>query len=86
MALASLLILLTTAGYAVLCAVKPFAPCRKCSGIGVRTRRRTVTVCRRCHGDRARLRIGRRLLNNSRSIHAAGTRPRTTDRKATPWQ
>ncbi|MFJ3600374.1 hypothetical protein ACIPRU_28265 [Streptomyces sp. NPDC090126] len=86
MALASLLILLTTAGYAVLCAVKPFAPCRKCSGIGVRTRRRAVTLCRRCHGTRARLRIGRRLLNNSRSIHAAGTRPHATDRKATPWQ
>ncbi|MFB6666530.1 hypothetical protein [Streptomyces parvus] len=86
MALASLLILLTTAGYAVLCAVKPFAPCRKCSGTGVRTRRRTVTLCRRCHGTRARLRIGRRLLNNSRSIQAADTRPQTTDRKATPWQ
>ncbi|MFF3825464.1 hypothetical protein ACFYXN_16590 [Streptomyces griseus] len=86
MALASLLILLTTAGYAVLCAVKPFAPCRKCSGTGVRTRRRTVTLCRRCHGNRARLRTGRRLLNNSRSIHAAGTRPQPTDRKATPWQ
>ncbi|WDG30734.1 hypothetical protein N7925_21590 [Streptomyces sp. CA-278952] len=85
MALASLLILLTAAGYAVLCAVKPFAPCRKCSGIGVRTRR-TVTLCRRCHGHRSRLRIGRRLLNNSRSIHAAGTRPRIADRKATPWQ
>ncbi|MEU3068159.1 hypothetical protein ABZ712_14800 [Streptomyces sp. NPDC006906] len=86
MALASLLILLTTAGYAVLCTVKPFAPCRKCSGIGVRTRGRAVIVCRRCHGTRARLRIGRRLLNNSRTIHAHGTRPHATDRKATPWQ
>ncbi|MEV7058505.1 hypothetical protein AB0N95_23835 [Streptomyces microflavus] len=86
MALASLLILLTTAGYAVLCAVKPFAPCRKCSGTGVRTHRRTVTLCRRCHGNRARLRIGRRLLNNSRTIHAAGTRPHATDRNAAPWQ
>ncbi|MBM7053177.1 hypothetical protein [Streptomyces durocortorensis] len=86
MALASLLILLTAAGYAVLCAARPFAPCRKCSGAGVRTRRRTITLCRRCHGTRARLRIGRRILNNSRSIHTAGTRPHTTDRKATPWQ
>ncbi|MER6023048.1 hypothetical protein [Streptomyces anulatus] len=86
MVLASLLILLTAAGYAVLCAVKPFAPCRKCSGTGVRTRRRAVTVCRRCHGHRSRLRIGRRLLNNSRSIHAAGTRSQTIDRKAAPWQ
>ncbi|KQX36548.1 hypothetical protein ASD97_20915 [Streptomyces sp. Root63] len=86
MVLASLLILLTTAGYAVLCTVKPFAPCRKCSGTGVRTRRRAVALCRRCHGHRARLRIGRRLLNNSRTIHAAGTRPSTTDRKAPPWQ
>ncbi|MEV3896107.1 hypothetical protein [Streptomyces anulatus] len=86
MALASLLTLLTAAGYALLCAVKPFAPCRKCYGTGVRTRRRAVTVCRRCHGHRSRLRIGRRLLNDSRSIHAAGTRPCTTDRKAAPWQ
>ncbi|MEU3318760.1 hypothetical protein [Streptomyces sp. NPDC006785] len=86
MALASLLILLTAAGYAVLCAVKPFAPCHKCSSTGIRTHRRTITLCRRCHGTRARLRIGRRLLNNSRTIHAAGTHPRTTDRKATPWQ
>ncbi|MEG9548657.1 hypothetical protein V5N34_11255 [Streptomyces baarnensis] len=86
MALASLLILLTAAGYAVLCAVRPFVPCRKCSGIGVRTRRRAVIVCRRCHGHRSRLRIGRRLLNNSRTIHAAGTRPQPTDRKAAPWQ
>ncbi|MBD2829741.1 hypothetical protein ID875_19880 [Streptomyces globisporus] len=86
MVLASLLALLATAGYAVLCTVKPFAPCRKCSGTGVRTRRRAVTLCRRCHGTRARLRIGRRLLNNSRTIHAHGTRPQPTDRKATPWQ
>ncbi|MEU7345495.1 hypothetical protein ABZ778_16515 [Streptomyces bacillaris] len=86
MALASLLILLTTAGYAVLCAMRPFAPCRKCSGIGVRTRRRTITLCQRCHGTRARLRIGRRLLNDGRTIHAHGTRPHAPDRKATPWQ
>ncbi|WP_405389684.1 hypothetical protein OG596_18400 [Streptomyces sp. NBC_01102] len=86
MALASLLILITATSYAVLCAARPFAPCRKCSGTGARTRRRTVTVCRRCHGDRARLRIGRRLLNHSRTIHAAGTRPHATDRKAAPWQ
>ncbi|MFJ4962997.1 hypothetical protein ACIP6P_11205 [Streptomyces sp. NPDC088729] len=86
MALASLLIFLTAAGYALLCSVKPFARCRKCSGIGVRTRRRTITLCRRCHGTRARLRIGRRLLNDSRTIRAHGTRPHSTDRKAAPWQ
>lgn len=76
MALASLAILLTLAGYVALCALSPFGPCRKCSGTGIRTvRRRTVKVCRRCRGARYRLRIGRRLLNAGRTIHRAGTRP-----------
>ncbi|MFZ4237526.1 hypothetical protein ACOZGD_20360 [Streptomyces murinus] len=89
MALASLAILLTVAGYAVLCAVQPFAPCRKCTGMGVRlTRRQKVKVCRRCRGQRYRLRTGRRLLNTGRNIHHAGTRrPRhhDTDPEVTPW-
>ncbi|MER6692673.1 hypothetical protein [Streptomyces minutiscleroticus] len=75
MALASFALLLTLAGYAALCAVQPFARCRKCSGTGTRSARRTVKLCRRCHGHRYRLRIGRRLLNTGRTIHRAGTRP-----------
>jgi hypothetical protein len=87
--LASLAVLLILAGYAALCAARPFAPCRKCHGTGVRQARRTVKLCRRCHGQRYRLRIGRRLLNTGRDIHHAGTRhPRRrhdTHEDYTPW-
>ncbi|GGZ10135.1 hypothetical protein [Streptomyces poonensis] len=87
MALASLAIFLISAGYAVLCAVQPFARCRKCSGTGVRPARRTVKLCRRCHGHRYRLRTGRRLLNTGRDIHRAGTRPHPhhRDREFPTW-
>ncbi|MEV5802586.1 hypothetical protein [Streptomyces collinus] len=87
MALASLAVLLTLAGYAALCAVRPFAPCRKCSGTGIRQARRTLKLCRRCRGRRYRLRIGRRLLNTGREIHRAGTKRHhhTPDERFTPW-
>ncbi|WP_078630396.1 hypothetical protein [Streptomyces roseochromogenus] len=91
MALASLAVLLLLAGYTVLCAVAPFVLCRKCSGTGIReARRRKVKLCRRCHGKRYRLRMGRRLLNTGRDIHRAGTRhPHRhhpdSDREFTPW-
>ncbi|WP_328399635.1 hypothetical protein OHS70_22015 [Streptomyces sp. NBC_00390] len=75
MALASLAVPLILAGYAALCALSPFGPCRKCRGTGIRTARKTVKACRRCRGQRLRLRIGRRLLNTSRDIQRVGTRP-----------
>jgi hypothetical protein len=84
-ALASLGVLLVLAGYALLCAVRPFAPCRTCDGTGIRQARRTVKLCRRCRGQRYRLRIGRRLLNTGRDIHAAGTRRHHTDREFPTW-
>ncbi|MFI1764544.1 hypothetical protein ACH41H_21180 [Streptomyces sp. NPDC020800] len=89
MALASLAALLLLAGYTLLCAVRPFAHCRKCSGTGIRQARRTFKLCRRCRGQRYRLRIGRRLLNTGRDIHHAGTRHHhrhDPDRRSTPWQ
>ncbi|MER6088512.1 hypothetical protein [Streptomyces bluensis] len=95
MALASLALLLILAGYAVLCAVQPFAPCRKCSGTGIRQaprkrigKRFLVKLCRRCRGQRYRLRTGRRLLNTGRDIHRAGTRRphrSDSDREFTSW-
>ncbi|MER6460277.1 hypothetical protein ABT278_07400 [Streptomyces sp. NPDC001228] len=89
MALASCALLLTLAGYAVLCTVRPFAPCRKCEGTGVRQGRRKVKLCRRCHGRRYRLRAGRRLLNTGRAVHRDGTRSvrprRLTDREFSQW-
>lgn len=75
MGLASLLLLLAIASYAALCMARPFAPCRKCQGSGKRPARTGVEVCRRCHGDRYRLRLGRRIHNNAERIHTTGTRP-----------
>jgi len=73
LAMAALLIL-CLGGYAVLCAVKPFAPCRKCAGTGKTERFRKVRTCRRCHGRSLRLRLGRRAHNSWRRTHEAGSR------------
>jgi hypothetical protein len=62
-------------GYAVLCAVKPFAPCRKCRGLGQITRFGKPRLCTRCHGKLLRLRLGRRAHNAWLRTHQAGTRP-----------
>ncbi|MFJ7229807.1 hypothetical protein ACIQVF_09710 [Streptomyces tendae] len=61
-------------GYAVLCAVKPFAPCRKCRGLAEIQRFGQPRLCPRCHGDRLRLRLGRRAHNAWRRTREAGTR------------
>ncbi|MEV6331463.1 hypothetical protein [Streptomyces sp. NPDC051909] len=80
MALASLLVLLALAGYALLCMASPFADCRKCRGLGYKVvldrkdRPKRDKPCRRCKGRGKRLRIGRRLHNHSRAVHHAGTR------------
>ncbi|MGX2994523.1 hypothetical protein JNUCC64_09530 [Streptomyces sp. JNUCC 64] len=78
---ASALIALTTlAGYALLCAVAPFGTCRTCRGFGHKVitdrkgRPKRDKPCRRCKGHGKRLRLGRRLTNHTRAIHAAGTR------------
>jgi Zn finger protein HypA/HybF involved in hydrogenase expression len=60
--------------YAVQCAVKPFAPCRKCRGSGEVERLRKVRTCPRCRGRKLRLRAGRRAHNAWRRTHDAGTR------------
>ncbi|WP_245194863.1 hypothetical protein [Kitasatospora phosalacinea] len=73
-------------GYALLCAVSPFARCKPCEGNG-KTRKRGTSpkrgwkTCRRCKGNGLRLRIGRRLFHTTRAtgeatrrLHKAGTR------------
>ncbi|MEU7485044.1 hypothetical protein [Streptomyces sp. NPDC042319] len=66
--------------YGALCAVSPFGDCRKCRGFGFQLKRdrkgrlRPGKLCRRCHGDRKRIRIGRHLFNLAARIHRAGTR------------
>ena len=67
-------LVLWAGGYAVLCAVKPFAPCRRCHGLGKTERFGKTRMCPRCHGRRLRLRVGRRAHNAWRRTHEAGTR------------
>ncbi|MFF7973844.1 hypothetical protein [Streptomyces sp. NPDC007905] len=69
---AMVLLVLWLIGYAGLCWVKPFAPCRKCRGLGQVERLGKVRMCPRCHGRRLRLRVGRRLHNHWRRTHQAG--------------
>jgi hypothetical protein len=73
LAMAALLILYL-GGYAVLCAVNPFAPCRKCAGGGEIERFGKVRTCPRCRGHKLRLRIGRRAHNAWHRTHEAGAR------------
>jgi hypothetical protein len=61
-------------GYAVLCAVRPFAPCRRCGGLGVNERVGKTKMCPRCLGKKLRLRIGRRAHNAWRRTHEVGAR------------
>lgn len=54
--------------YAALCWAFPFAPCRRCHGVGrIRARAglfgHSVRDCRWCRGSGRRLRLGRRLWN-----------------------
>jgi hypothetical protein len=63
-----------TLGYIGMCAVWPFASCRKCGGTG-RHRSpsgRAWRYCHRCHGTGARLRTGRRIWNYLRNLHKEG--------------
>lgn len=60
----TLIAIATAAGYALLCAVQPFAPCKRCTPAG----------CKRCAGRGRRLRTGRRAINSARRRHARITR------------
>lgn len=71
--LAMAAIILWLGGYAVLCAVRPFAPCRRCGGQGEIERFGKPKMCPRCLGKRLRLRVGRRAHNAWRRTHEAGT-------------
>lgn len=74
MLLAMTALVLWAGGYAVLCAVKPFAPCRRCGGLGAVEQLRKTRTCPRCRGQKLRLRVGRRAHNAWRRTHQAGTR------------
>ncbi|MEU9117658.1 hypothetical protein AB0D04_39490 [Streptomyces sp. NPDC048483] len=72
--------LIVTLCYVALCAVSPFGNCRKCKGFGYalktdrRGRLRPGKTCRRCRGDRKRIRVGRHLFNVAMRLHRDGTR------------
>lgn len=61
-------------GYAALCAVQPFAPCKKCAGTGRQLNGRKAKTCRKCRGKKARLRYGRRVHNSWRTTYQAGSK------------
>ncbi|MER5600543.1 hypothetical protein [Streptomyces sp. NPDC002265] len=67
-------LMLWLGGYAVACAVRPFAPCRRCRGTGETTLFGKHRTCPRCRGRKLRLRLGRRAHNAWRRTHEAGTR------------
>lgn len=78
-----LLILLAAGAYALLCAVSPFARCKRCEGNGKIRRpgtspRRGWKTCRHCHGNGARLRIGRRLYHSGTNATAGVRKLRNT--------
>ncbi|GGO46442.1 hypothetical protein GCM10012287_16790 [Streptomyces daqingensis] len=68
------LIAAALAGYAALCAASPFGYCRKCSGTGLRELRKRSKLCRRCRGQRRRLRVGRRLFHAGQRGREAGSK------------
>lgn len=74
MLIASAALLAALGCYAVLCAVKPFAPCRRCRGLGEVERFGKPRTCPRCRGRKLRLRVGRRAHNAWRRTHEAGAR------------
>ncbi|MDI3389645.1 hypothetical protein QIS99_26160 [Streptomyces sp. B-S-A8] len=73
-------LLIVTICYWILCAVSPFGDCRKCRGLGVKTRItrsgkvKAGKTCRRCHGEGKRIRVGWWLSNRASRIHREGTR------------
>lgn len=67
-------LLLWLGGYAVQCALRPFAACRKCAGTGSTECFGKARTCPRCHGHKLRLRAGRRAHNTWRRTHDAGNR------------
>jgi hypothetical protein len=70
-----LILLPVTLGYAGLCWVRPFGPCRKCRPrINQKPRRRARLYCRRCNNTRLRLRTGRRVWNFVHRLYTEGTR------------
>ncbi|MFE6686581.1 hypothetical protein ACFVFQ_08885 [Streptomyces sp. NPDC057743] len=79
-ALAIACLAIVTICYVGLCVISPFGNCRKCRGFGYqlkkdrRGRLRPGRICRRCHGDRKRIRIGRHLFNAAARLHRDGTR------------
>jgi hypothetical protein len=72
--LAMIALVLWAISYAGLCWAKPFAPCRKCHGESEVQRFGKPRLCPRCHGDKLRLRVGRRAHNYWRRTREAGAR------------
>lgn len=72
---ANLVLLIIVLGYAGLCVISPFGPCRRCRGFGYATwtdrrgRLHAGRYCRRCEGTGQRIRLGRHLYNALRRLY-----------------
>ncbi|MBB5871979.1 DnaJ-class molecular chaperone [Allocatelliglobosispora scoriae] len=67
--------IVVTLGYAALCAVSPYARCRRCHGTGhVKAFPRRSRPCGSCRTEGLKLRHGRRVANHLRRLHRDGTR------------
>ena len=75
MVITSAALLAAAVYYAAVCALQPFAPCRRCRGLGQIERFKKPHLCPRCHGDKLRLHLGRRAFNAWQRTRQAGTRP-----------
>lgn len=77
--LASTCLLIVTLCYASLCAASPFGDCRKCKGFGYALKKnrrgqpKPGKTCRRCRGERKRIRVGRHLFNVWLRLYRDGT-------------
>lgn len=71
-----LMFLAIVAGYGLFTLVRPHKPCRKCSGWGSRTRRRTVSACGRCQGTGHVFRPGARLVHRGAALAIRTVRER----------
>lgn len=71
---------LITLGYIAVCVSSPFGNCRKCRGLGFKTRTdrrgrlKRGRDCRRCQATGKRIRLGRRIHNCAARTWRAGAR------------
>jgi len=78
---ALLIVLAAIVIYAVFALVKPDKACGKCSGWGLKTRRRRSKACPRCKGTGRPFRLGARLVHGGAAQAVKYVRERAEQRR-----